>query len=205
MMQNGRSAPSRRSTSRWTGPVRAGDGTPSAPQYSICELVEWKRTQTCVPTPHQVHAPIALLGKYAILSHRWDRNQELSFADINNLSDPVVQAKKGFKKLSGFSKVVESLYGCRYVWMDSACIDEADRNESIPHMFGWYRHAYACVIYLSTSAIVSKDPWSTIGWTLQEFLAASRIKCFTVLQTLNQICESRSPGLENVHAGTRDR
>ncbi|KAF4562468.1 hypothetical protein EYR36_004128 [Pleurotus pulmonarius] len=145
----------------------------------VCELIEWKRTQTCVPTPHQVHAQIALLGQYAILSHCWDRDQELSFADINNLSDPAVQAKKGFTKLSGFSKVVESLYGYRYVWMDSACIDEADRNESIPRMFGWYRHAYVCVIYLSTSASVSKDPGSTRGWTLQEFLAASRIKCFT--------------------------
>ncbi|KAF9488000.1 hypothetical protein BDN71DRAFT_1356869, partial [Pleurotus eryngii] len=116
---------------------------------------------------------------YAILSHRWCQDgQELCFDDLANISDPTVQGKQGFQKLVGFSRVVQSYYGCRYLWVDSICIDETDRNASIPLMFGWYRHAYACVIYLANSSTISEDTWSTRGWTLQEFLAASRIKCF---------------------------
>ncbi|KAF4565318.1 hypothetical protein EYR36_001888 [Pleurotus pulmonarius] len=49
--------------------------------------------------------------------------------------------KKGFKKLEGFWKVVESRWGCRYLWMDSICISDAEREESIHRMFGWYRRA----------------------------------------------------------------
>ncbi|KAF4576992.1 hypothetical protein EYR36_004976 [Pleurotus pulmonarius] len=147
---------------------------------AVRALIERKRTQTLIPS-HRVHDQIKLFGQYAILSHRWYQDgQELLFADVANFTDPRVQSKKGFKKLEGFSKVVQSHYGCRYLWVDSACIDEHYRNESIQLMFGWYRHAYVCVIYLSTSRTrgILDDAWSTRGWTLQEFLAADRVKCF---------------------------
>ncbi|KAL4255306.1 hypothetical protein AB1N83_013267 [Pleurotus pulmonarius] len=145
---------------------------------SVCELINIKRTSQQIST-HLLCEQIALFGQYAVLSHRWCQDQqELSFDDIVNISSQAMREKKGFKKLAGFSKVVEYYYGCRYLWMDSACIDEVDRNASIPLMFGWYRHAYACVIYLATSSSVSEDSWSSRGWTFQEFLAASRIKCF---------------------------
>ncbi|KAF4575479.1 hypothetical protein EYR36_006839 [Pleurotus pulmonarius] len=142
----------------------------------IRDLINRKRTQTSISN-QQVLEQIELFGQYAILSHRWD-GEELSFIDVANLSNSSVQAKKGFKKLVGFSRVVTSHYGCRYIWMDSACISETDRYASIPLMFGWYRRAYVCVVHLATSWVVSKDVWSTRGWTLQEFLAASRLKCF---------------------------
>ncbi|KAL4259752.1 hypothetical protein AB1N83_009350 [Pleurotus pulmonarius] len=147
---------------------------------TVRALLKRKRAQTLIPS-HQVHDQIKLFGQYAILSHRWYQDgQELLFADVANFTDPHVQSKKGFKKLEGFSKVVQSHYGCRYLWVDSACIDENYRNESIQLMFGWYRHAYVCVIYLSTSRTrgILDDAWSTRGWTLQEFLAADRVKCF---------------------------
>ncbi|KAL4266653.1 hypothetical protein AB1N83_003165 [Pleurotus pulmonarius] len=140
---------------------------------AVTELTKHTPTQSSITT-HRVHEQVELFGQYAILSHRWGV-EELSFDDVANLSDPRVRGKKGFKKLEGFSWAVKSLYGCRYLWMDTSCIDEADRNASIPLMFNWYRHAYVCVIYLSTGKEPS-DPWGTRGWTLQELLAASRIR-----------------------------
>ncbi|KAF9495661.1 hypothetical protein BDN71DRAFT_863328 [Pleurotus eryngii] len=59
-----------------------------------------------------------------------------------------------------------------------ACISGADRNASILCMFGWYRHACVCIIYLPTSPNVLEDPWGDQRWTLREFFAASRVKCF---------------------------
>ncbi|KAF7422217.1 hypothetical protein PC9H_010373 [Pleurotus ostreatus] len=144
------------------------------------ELIAQKRTQTPTPTIREVREQIALFGQYAILSHRWSQNgQELSFADVlAGLSDRVVQEKEGYKKLMGFCTAVKSIYGCRYVWMDSVCISEDDRSASIPRMFSWYRYAYVCLIYFATSPKVAEDPWSTRGWTLQEFLAARRFRKF---------------------------
>lgn len=64
--------------------------------------------------------------------------------------------------------------------MDTACIDEEKRAESIHLMFEWYRHAYICVIQFSTPcySIFRGDRWFTRGWTLQEALASTRIGCF---------------------------
>ncbi|KAF7436148.1 hypothetical protein PC9H_002974 [Pleurotus ostreatus] len=162
-----------------------GTPTPPIPIHSVLlavrELIEKKRSTHTPITRNHVLDQICLSGQYAILSHRWYQdNQELSFVDIINLAHPTVQAKRGYQKLVGFSKIVQSYYGCRYLWVDSACISESDRAASIPLMFTWYRHAYVCVIYLmSSSSTISKDPWSTRGWTLQELLAAERVICFT--------------------------
>lgn len=161
-----------------------GTPTPPIPIHSVLlavrELIEKKRNTHTPITRNHVFDQISLCGQYAILSHRWYQdNEELSFVDVPNLSHPTVQAKKGYQKLVGFQKIVQSYYGCRYLWVDSACISETDRKASIPLMFAWYRHAYVCVIYLTSSSTISKDPWSTRGWTLQELLAAERIICFT--------------------------
>ncbi|KDQ27243.1 hypothetical protein PLEOSDRAFT_1103943 [Pleurotus ostreatus PC15] len=142
---------------------------------AVRELIGQKRMQ---PNHQVVQDRAELLCKYAILSHRW-KEEELSFTDVAKLSDPTVQAKKGFQKLKNFSKAIEQHYGCRYLWMDTACIDEVDRDRSIPRMFSWYRHAYVCAIYLASHPTNgSMDAWFTRGWTLQEFLAACRIRVF---------------------------
>ncbi|KAF4567087.1 hypothetical protein EYR36_010703 [Pleurotus pulmonarius] len=142
----------------------------------VRQLIEWKRTQSSIPSRQEVHLLIQLFGQYAILSHRWEE-EELSFADAANLPDSTVEAKKGFGKLTAFAKAVKTYYGCRYLWMDTVCIDDADRDRSIARMFGWYRHAYICIIYLGHT--FSEQPWFSRGWTLQEFIAASRIAIFT--------------------------
>ncbi|KAL4258488.1 hypothetical protein AB1N83_010623 [Pleurotus pulmonarius] len=145
---------------------------------AVRELIEQKRAHPPMPSKQDVKDQIEILGQYVILSHRWD-DEELSFADVENFSDPLVRAKKGFQKLAAFSKTVERDYGCRYIWMDTVCISEEARNRSIPLMFGWYRRAYVCVVYLTDPGHPERegpqDPWFTRGWTLQEVLAAPRI------------------------------
>lgn len=171
------------------------------------ELITRKRAQTALPAIQDVQEQIALFGQYAILSHRWCQDgQELSFADVLvGLSDPIVQSKEGYRKLMGFSTAVTSLYGCRYVWMDSVCICEDDRNASIPRMFGWYRQAYVCLIYFATSPKVVEDPWSTRGWTLQELLAPNQFRCFKsdwapVVRTQRMFHANRGVGsVDDVH------
>ncbi|KAL4261349.1 hypothetical protein AB1N83_005612 [Pleurotus pulmonarius] len=152
------------------------------PQLRIWRIIQGIRKHKTSCTNHsvsiqQVREQIVLFGQYAILSHRWQQptSQELTFDDVFNLSDPSVQAKEGYKKFLAFQENVKADYGCRYIWVDSVCISEPDRVASIPLMFSWYRHAYVCVVYLPSSSI-TKDPWRTRGWTLQEPLAARRIK-----------------------------
>ncbi|KAG9220317.1 hypothetical protein CCMSSC00406_0006382 [Pleurotus cornucopiae] len=100
----------------------------------VRDLIERKRSQASPPCRQEVKEQIEFAGQYAILSHRWDE-EELSFADAANLSDPSVQAKKGLRKLRNFAKAVKSHYGCRYLWIDTVCIDEADRDMAIRLMF----------------------------------------------------------------------
>ncbi len=171
------------------------------------DLITQKRAKTAPPAIQDVQEQITLFGQYAILSHRWCQDgQELSFADVlAGLSDPIVQAKEGYKKLMGFSTAVTSLYGCRYVWMDSVCICEDDRNASIPRMFAWYRQAYVCLIYFATSPKVVEDPWCTRGWTLQELLVPNQFRCFKsdwspIVRTQRMFHANRGVGaVDDVH------
>ncbi|KAF4570903.1 hypothetical protein EYR36_001829 [Pleurotus pulmonarius] len=136
----------------WEGMIR--EWSRRAPSI-LKDLIKSKRMRASRPSHEGVRDQIAILGQYAVLSHCWDQDpsEELTFDDVPNLSDPVVNAKRGFSKLMGFAGVVKSHFGCRYLWMDTACISEADRVASIPLMFGWYRSAYVCVIYLSSSKV----------------------------------------------------
>ncbi|KAF4567104.1 hypothetical protein EYR36_010720 [Pleurotus pulmonarius] len=167
------------------GGVVPRDGSVATVLEAVRELIERKRAHPPMPSKQDVKDQIEILGQYAILSHRWE-DEELSFTDVENFSDPLVQSKKGFQKLTAFSKTVEEHYGCRYLWMDTVCISEVARNRSIPLMFGWYRRAYVCVVYFTNPGRPEhpgrdgpRDPWFTRGWTLQEFLAAPRINVLT--------------------------
>ncbi|KAF4567092.1 hypothetical protein EYR36_010708 [Pleurotus pulmonarius] len=103
---------------------------------AVRALIERKRIHSSKPSLSEVKEQIEHFGLYAILSHRWDEGHELSFADVENFWKTTVQAKKGFKKLTGFSNAVSSHYGGRYLWMDTVCISEKKRKKSIPLMFG---------------------------------------------------------------------
>ena len=84
--------------------------------------------------------------------------------------------------------------GCRYVWIDTICIDKsssAELSEAINSMYKWYANGLVCYVYLSDvrstfdpqdelgSADFRKSRWFTRGWTLQELLAPSQLVFFT--------------------------
>ncbi|KAJ8480949.1 hypothetical protein ONZ45_g15472 [Pleurotus djamor] len=74
-------------------------------------------------------------------------------------------------------------YGCRYIWIDTACIDKSSSSEvdeSIRSMFTWYQTAYVCLVYLEEyhKDRHRSDRWFLRGWTLQELLAPKRMAFF---------------------------
>ncbi|KAJ8515664.1 hypothetical protein ONZ45_g6943 [Pleurotus djamor] len=117
--------------------------------------------------------------EYAILSHRWDA-KELTYDELlMQTSESTSNAK-----FNGFCKIASEMYACRYVWMDSVCINKGDvdeLDESIRSMHLWYQNANDCVVYFSDVSPygdITKSSWFTRGWTLQEFLAPKKISFF---------------------------
>ncbi|KAH7330481.1 heterokaryon incompatibility protein-domain-containing protein [Rhexocercosporidium sp. MPI-PUGE-AT-0058] len=130
------------------------------------------------------------IPRYAILSHRWEEDGEVTFQDL--------QAGRG-SEMSGWAKVEgccrqASKDGWRYCWIDSCCIDKtssAELSEAINSMFEWYRRAEVCYAYLSdvdtkkanNYAIeqdFKKSAWFTRGWTLQELLAPQWVEFYDI-------------------------
>jgi hypothetical protein len=128
----------------------------------------------------------AELPHYAILSHRWEK-EEVTFQDLTS--------GKG-KDMIGWKKIL----GCcelaiddklDWAWIDSCCIDKtssAELSEAINSMFRWYRDAEICYAYLSdVSGPLERannmdafrfSKWFTRGWTLQELLAPDELTFF---------------------------
>ncbi|KAJ8506960.1 hypothetical protein ONZ45_g10611 [Pleurotus djamor] len=123
------------------------------------------------------------LTRFAILSHTWGPN-EVTYQDVYAVTDSKTGRLPENAKLEGLMSRAAQ-YRCRYVWMDSICIDKsssAELDESIRSMYTWYRTAYVCLVYLSRSpsepTSSEKFPWFNRGWTLQELLAPKRIIFF---------------------------
>ncbi|KAL2075373.1 hypothetical protein VTL71DRAFT_316 [Oculimacula yallundae] len=124
---------------------------------------------------------------YAILSHRWERD-EVTFQDFQEGKGPHMV---GWAKVSG-CRARAALDGWKYVWIDSCCIDKsssAELAEAINSMFEWYRKAQVCYAYLSDVPTAEENPyddlssfrkskWFSRGWTLQELLAPDRLEFF---------------------------
>ncbi|KAI0199904.1 heterokaryon incompatibility protein-domain-containing protein [Astrocystis sublimbata] len=137
-------------------------------------------------------------GSYAILSHRWlrDNSEEVSFEDLKNCTslDQIDAARKnGLDKIRRACAVAkENKY--EWLWVDTCCIDKGNTqeySEAINSMFAWYRQAGLCIAYLSDvekgsplgvfSSIEDSRPtsnWFTRGWTLQELLAPQNLEFF---------------------------
>ena len=131
----------------------------------------------------QIKEFVADIPPYAILSHTWE-DEELTFwemvTDKNALYDGrrcKVTRKLGWKKIEwACDQTVSQLVGVDYLWVDTVCIDKtssAELSEAINSMFGWYRRATVCFVYLSDVPKVrfAKSRWFTRGWTLQELIA----------------------------------
>ncbi|KAJ8501412.1 hypothetical protein ONZ45_g12154 [Pleurotus djamor] len=116
---------------------------------------------------------------YAILSHRWVKN-EPTFRQVHR-HQYLPPATSKFKR---FCDVAGEQYRCRYVWVDSICINKHDKKEldsSIQSMFLWYQNAEICIVYLQDASDLNgiwSSAWFTRGWTLQELLAPKKIAFF---------------------------
>ncbi|RPD64256.1 HET-domain-containing protein [Lentinus tigrinus ALCF2SS1-7] len=107
--------------------------------------------------------------RFAILSHVWRSNGELSFQDLRALQlnaerkrptiSRILLRNKGLND-SVLSKASDKIRGCcalarrhgyRWVWIDSCCIDKTsstELSEAINSMYGWYAAADICFAYL---------------------------------------------------------
>ncbi|RFN41777.1 hypothetical protein FIE12Z_12927 [Fusarium flagelliforme] len=119
------------------------------------------------------------LPQYAILSHTWENNEEITLQECNT---------KGAKLKSGYDKIMKTCQlaladGLEYAWVDTCCIDKsssAELTEAINSMFLWYQKAKICYVYLADKKDdrLSRCRWFTRGWTLQELIAPSTMMFF---------------------------
>jgi len=132
---------------------------------------------------------------YAILSHTWGVDTEVSFEDLTNGTG---NDKPGYDKIR-FCGEQARQDGLQYFWVDTCCINKANYTEvshAINSMFRWYRSATRCYVYLSdvsgpafdTNEEFNPRPWELDfrksrwfkrGWTLQELLASSSVEFFS--------------------------
>ncbi|KAI0835246.1 HET-domain-containing protein [Hypoxylon sp. FL0890] len=99
--------------------------------------------------------------QYAILSHTWDGDKEVTFEEWERRIDDAVICKEGYAKIVGACRLAQA-DGLQYL-----C--SAELTEAINSMFAWYRDSHA------KSDTFAKSRWFTRGWTLQELLAPSKV------------------------------
>jgi hypothetical protein len=130
---------------------------------------------------------------YAILSHTWQEDQEVTFDEFLNDES---KKKAGYKKLQFCARQAKR-DGLEHFWVDTCCINKSNSTElqeAINSMFRWYQKATKCYVYLSDvrtdsenetgSSLQYSEPafrqsrWFTRGWTLQELLAPVDVEFF---------------------------
>jgi len=137
---------------------------------------------------------------YAILSHTWIQNEEVSYQEMVTNEG---RQKLGFRKIRQCcSQALED--GLEWAWMDTCSIDKtssAELSEAINSMFRYYSQAVVCYAYLAdvqwadvippsgyeAIALASgfkKSRWFTRGWTLQELLSPCKVIFYSASWTL---------------------
>jgi len=118
---------------------------------------------------------------YAILSHKWQEGEEVSYADLGTSDKAPLKA--GWRKIRYTCEQAKK-EGKQYVWIDTCCIDKsssAELSEAINSMYSWYSDARVCYVYMSDvskediDATFTTSRWFTRGWTLQELLAPKSV------------------------------
>lgn len=106
---------------------------------------------------------------YAILSHTWGPDKdEVTFADLETDRG---RTKPGYEKIVFCGKQARH-DGLQYFWIDTCCIDTANKAEhasAIRSMFRWYRNAARCYVYLSdvsNKSLVVDRGYSNSRWLL---------------------------------------
>lgn len=124
--------------------------------------------------------------RYAILSHTWVGDEEVSFQEWENQTTKT-RNKSGYNKIRSAASQARS-DGFDWVWVDTCCIDKrssAELTEAINSMYNWYAESSVCYAYLRDVgddherwSDFEKSRWFTRGWTLQELIAPSRLIFF---------------------------
>ena len=134
------------------------------------------------------------LPPYAILSHTWHEEQEVTFEDTRQsaIADHGdLEAKEGLAKIHFCTQQVKR-DGLDYVWVDTCCIDKSNNtelSEATKSTFRWYKNTAKCYVYLSDfcndcldmdgESAFRKSRWFTRGWTHQELLAPERVEFYS--------------------------
>jgi hypothetical protein len=118
---------------------------------------------------------------YAILSHRWKKDEEVSFG---GLKEPHPYSdRSGYKKIKDCCKKARERR-LAWIWVDTCCIDKkssAELSEAINSMYIYYSRAKVCYVYLydvTSLENFDQSSWFTRGWTLQELLAPAKMHFF---------------------------
>ncbi|KAI1452185.1 hypothetical protein F4805DRAFT_448379 [Annulohypoxylon moriforme] len=134
-------------------------------------------------TLHLVSVVGRELPRYAILSHTWNHDSEISFQELMAISDDPYHPAT---KKPGYQKIVMTCQTARkqgipYAWVDTCCIDKmssSELGEAINSMYRWYREAEVCYAFLPDFNIditlekaLPRCKWFTRGWCLQELIA----------------------------------
>ncbi|KAK8859634.1 heterokaryon incompatibility protein-domain-containing protein [Apiospora arundinis] len=93
---------------------------------------------------------------YAILSHRWIGEDEVTFAQIGALASKLRNGGEDVTKVPQLDKIrgaceVARQQNLQWMWIDNCCINKTsavEETESINSMFKWYRDAKVCITYL---------------------------------------------------------
>ncbi|ORY09451.1 heterokaryon incompatibility protein-domain-containing protein, partial [Clohesyomyces aquaticus] len=135
------------------------------------------------------------IPRYAILSHTWQEDQEVTFDEFSKESS---KSKAGYDKIRFCAQQARS-DDLEHIWVDTCCINKADAIEvqcAINSMFRWYQKAAQCYVYLADVSTRKRkadnenfqyawEPafrhsrWFTRGWTLQELLAPHTVTFFS--------------------------
>lgn len=132
---------------------------------------------------------------YAILSHTWTPDQEVTYQELVSGDG---KSKSGFEKIRFCGKQAMN-DGLLYFWVDTCCIDKTDPAElttAINSMYRWYRNAVKCYVYLADVSLPNgngdtlvhqstwefafrSSKWFTRGWTLQELIAPMTVEFYS--------------------------
>ena len=161
---------------------------PSAPHAAIMRLLKTKNVPELVEVMGEEEH-----GRYAILSHTWEKGEEVSFQELSG--DPAKYTNKtGYRKIQQ-ACALAAQNGFDYAWVDTCCINKdasAELSEAINSMFRWYEEAAVCYVFLADlrpanvdqsgpdsesnfASRLSACKWFTRGWTLQELLAPQEV------------------------------
>ena len=93
---------------------------------------------------------------YAIFSHTWTQEEEVTFQEMNSGQ---TTGKKGLAKIVGCCRLAEA-ENLDYVWIDTCCIDKSsssELSEAINSMYRWYEQATCCFAFLEDYPATDSD------------------------------------------------